>query len=295
MTTKIDRFSSVGIIGAGRLGCSLALALKENNYNLTAVFSRNTTVKKTIRKFDSLIKLTSSPQEVVEFSDIIFITSNDDNVSKLANSLSLTSKKSLLHCSGSLSLDVLLGNHDTKIRVGSFHPMQTFPNITSSKNFKNIFFCIDSTDDFLETWLEQLAGALRSQVIKIHSNDRDLYHAICILNCGLISSLIAHSSKLWAHIGIDSEIGLQATLPMLKTTLDSISKFGSLESITGPLIRGDTKTIKRHLQVLDKYSKDSKKLYMYLSALTIDVGKSRFNFSDAKLHEIRQILDLDSK
>ncbi len=81
MSGKIRRFSSIGIIGAGRLGCSLALGLIEEKYNLTAVSSSNSKVKKILEKVSTSTAVFSDPQEVIDASEIIFFTTKDDSIS----------------------------------------------------------------------------------------------------------------------------------------------------------------------------------------------------------------------
>ena len=292
MKNNIDRSSSIGIISAGRLGCSLALALIEEKYNLVAVSSSNQEVKKVVKKNSPSTAFFKEAQKVVDSSEIIFITSNDDNILPIVKSLILSPEKYLIHCSGSLSLDVLNKNK-IQAKSGNFHPIQTFPNITSNKNFREIFFAIESPDLILEHWLRDLVTKLNSDVINISPEDKQLYHAICVLNCGLIASLITHSSKLWEHIGIDSETGIKISSPMIKTTLQSILDFGSFESITGPLIRGDLETIKKHIEILEEFSEDSKKVYMLLSSLILDIDKDKLKLSEMKLNEIKQILYLN--
>ena len=285
MRNNIDSSSSIGIISAGRLGCSLALALIEEKYNLVAISSSKQEVKEVLKKISPSIGFLEESQKVVDSSKIIFITSNDDNILPIVKSLILSPEKYLIHCSGFLPLDVLNKNK-IQVKSGNFHPIQTFPNITSNKNFREIFFSIESSDLILEDWLRELATKLNSDVINISSEDKNLYHAICVLNCGLIASLITHSSKLWEHIGIDSETGIKISSPMIKTTLQSILNFGSFESITGPLIRGDLETIKKHIKILEEFSEDSKKVYMLLSSLILDIDKDKLKLPEMILNKI---------
>ena len=292
MRKNIDSSSSIGIISAGRLGCSLALALIEEKYNLVAISSSKQEVKEVLKKISPSIGFFEESQKVVDSSKIIFMTSNDDNILPIVKSLILSPEKYLIHCSGFLPLDVLNKNK-IQVKSGNFHPIQTFPNITSNKNFREIFFSIESSDLILEDWLRELATKLNSDVINISSEDKNLYHAICVLNCGLIASLITHSSKLWEHIGIDSETGIKISSPMIKTTLQSILNFGSFESITGPLIRGDLETIKKHIKILEEFSEDSKKVYMLLSSLILDIDKDKLKLPEMKLNKIKQILYLN--
>ena len=292
MSGKIRRFSSIGIIGAGRLGCCLALGLIEEKYKLTAASSTNSKVKKIIEKVSTSTAVFSDPQEVIDASEIIFFTTKDDSISLLINSLSIPREKFLIHCSGSLSLNVLEKNK-SGFKIGNFHPIQTFPNITSQKNLRNIYFSIDSSDSDLENWLKKVAISFNSDVIKIPHQNKDLYHAICVLNCALLVSLIGHSSKLWSNIGINSETGIKITLPMIKTTLQSILDFGSFEALSGPLIRGDLETIKRNITVLGEHSEYSKKIYILLSSMALDMDSSKFNLSKEKFGQIKQILQLN--
>ena len=75
MKNNIDSSSSIGIISAGRLGCSLALALIEEKYNLVAVSSSKQEVKDVLKKISPSTGFFEESQKVVDSSKIIFITS----------------------------------------------------------------------------------------------------------------------------------------------------------------------------------------------------------------------------
>ena len=66
MRNNIDNSSSIGIISAGRLGCSLALALIEEKYNLVAVSSSNQEVKKVLKKNSPSTAFFKEAQKVVD-------------------------------------------------------------------------------------------------------------------------------------------------------------------------------------------------------------------------------------
>ena len=89
------------------------------------------------------------------------------------------------------------------------------------------------------------------------------------------------SYEMFAESGMSKSEIKAATAPLLKSTLSNIqdNEFMS-HALTGPIKRGDSNTIAKHLEALQKFMPDKKEVYTAL-------GKETMNMlQDNKLKEL---------
>ena len=91
--------------------------------------------------------------------------------------------------------------------------------------------------------------------------------------------------------GINPDDGFQAMLPLIEGTLSNILRMGTAKALTGPIIRGDSGTIRRHLQALKKPElKDIESLYRQMGLHTLKLA-CRAVLSSVSAAEVRQLLE----
>src|SRR5436189_2437801 len=112
--TRAKRQQSVAIIGAGRLGTALAIALARHHYLITTlVGTRIARTKKSAALFDAAVRVLAEKDiSKIEPADLIFVTTPDDQIESLAKALSLAkvdegNLPTVFHTSGALSSSVL--------------------------------------------------------------------------------------------------------------------------------------------------------------------------------------------
>ena len=141
---KYTKDSKVTIIGAGRLGGSLALALVNASYNVKSIFSRNFNSSVNLsRKINNCFP-SENIQKAVDNADVVFITTPDDAISKTATSIKWVDGQAVIHCSGVSGIE-LFKDIEAPIELGSFHPMQTFASINEGS--KSMEGCLLYTSD----------------------------------------------------------------------------------------------------------------------------------------------------
>ena len=55
-------------------------------------------------------------------------------------------------------------------------------------------------------------------------------------------------------MGHTRELGLEALIPILRGTVDSLEAQGIPGALTGPISRGDLGTVRKHLEALDAHA-----------------------------------------
>jgi predicted dinucleotide-binding enzyme len=94
----------VSFIGAGNIGTSLAVLMKRAGYQIVAVSSRTSRSCENFLRYVKQGKICSTNIEAAELGDIIFITTNDDEIENVCKEISsISEEKILVHCSGALT------------------------------------------------------------------------------------------------------------------------------------------------------------------------------------------------
>ena len=118
---------AIAIVGAGRLGASLALALAGLGYRVAAVASRDP--EAATRLAGRIDGAETRPLAgVPAASDLLFLTAPDREIAALARSIEWRTGQGAVHCSGALGLDVLAPAREAGALAGCFHPIQSFPD-----------------------------------------------------------------------------------------------------------------------------------------------------------------------
>ena len=137
----------VGIIGAGKVGCSLGMLLNLQYNNVLGFYSRSLQSSKEAAQFTKT-KQYFELEELVEESDTIFLTVPDDVIEEVWNCLKRfpIKGKMICHCSGSLSSTIFSNIEDTGAYGFSIHPLLAISDRYSSyKELPKAIFTIEGT------------------------------------------------------------------------------------------------------------------------------------------------------
>ena len=291
---KDIKSSKIGIIGAGALGGSLAIALNSLGYQVPVIFSRSINSANYLSSKLNSSKSAISYQEVSDKCDVIFITTPDKNIKEISDLILWKSDQIILHCSGVSDLDVLNNPKKKGASVGSMHPLYPFSDMNlGSKNLKNVTFGIDG-DDKAILYIKKILTDLESIPIEINSDFRALYHLSGVMAGNLLLGLGSAISDIWEKIGLDRSIGSKSLIPMMINSCENILKLGIPNSMAGPYVRGDVQTIKMHLEALKKNHSELLPLYIELAKTSIKYSNEKVGLEQTQAEEVLKLLELYS-
>ena len=153
------------------------------------------------------------------------------------------------HCSGALGLSALrpLGDrHD----IGSFHPLQSFPQPRPPEAFRGSLVAIDASAPALRRGLERLARDLGAKPRSVEDADRVVYHAAAVFASNYLVALAGEAVELLGTIGWSESEAVAGLVPLMRGALDEVARRGPTAALTGPIRRGDVETVTRHLEAL---------------------------------------------
>lgn len=280
----------LGFIGAGRVGTALAVLLSGKGYPVIAVSSRSRNSAENLARAVAGCSVYDSNQDVADNADFVFITTPDDAISAVAAQVGWRSGQSVLHCSGAASTDILEPARRAGAQVGSLHPLQTIADTRQAiENIPGSTFGAEAGEPLLST-LRDMVAALDGRFIELKSRDKVAYHAAAVMACNYLVTLVKLSTDLWQTFSVPRGEAVQALHPLIQGTLNNIDKIGIPDCLTGPIARGDSGTVKKHLEVLKEVSPSLLSTYKELGLQTIPVSVAKGKITEDQARELETIL-----
>lgn len=244
---------AVAIVGAGNLGTVLAPALRQAGYWIEAIIarSRGGSLKRAQRAGRQSGAYASTDLSAAARAQLIWFCVPDAEISQAARAVvDAREWKGIvaLHSSGALTsdeLDVLRGRGAA---VASVHPLMTFVR-GSRPLFAGVPFALEGDAVALRV-ARRVVRDLGGRAYPIRKRDKAAYHAWGTFASPLFTALLATTEQVAALAGVSRKEAKRRMLPILQQTLTNYANFGATGAFSGPIVRGDVDTVKRHLRVL---------------------------------------------
>jgi predicted short-subunit dehydrogenase-like oxidoreductase (DUF2520 family) len=279
---KRKQKTAVSIIGSGRLGTTLAVALGRRSYAIQSVVARRVqTARKAARLLDAEAQvLAAKDLRSVKPADVFLITVPDDQIAGVAEELSrLEFTATALHTSGALSSDVLSPLRNRGWHTGSIHPLLSVSN--AGDPIEGAFWSVEGDKSAVRVG-KGLVRDLGGKSFSLQTKDKPLYHAAAVMSSGNLVALFDVALQMLAECGIKRTIARNILLPLIASTVRSIETKDPAQALTGTFSRGDLETVKRHLAAL-RNNQDALDLYLLLGKRSLKLTKGH--------PQIKQILD----
>jgi predicted short-subunit dehydrogenase-like oxidoreductase (DUF2520 family) len=150
---------------------------------------------------------------------------------------------------------------------GSFHPLHSFPVPRPPSAFRGITIAVDATSPALERRLRALARGLGSTPKHVGDRERVRYHAAAVFASNFVDVVIAEAVRLLQSAGWTEAEAMQALMPLVQGAVDNIRRQGTVRALTGPIRRGDSTTVERHLEVAN-----DRELYRMLALAALQIA-----------------------
>lgn len=281
---------TIGFIGAGRTATSLAVALANAGYQVIAVTSRSAESAQRLADRIPECRDVGTGHKVADAAQLVFITTPDDDIEKVTASVYWQQGHQVVHCSGILDLDALWPASAQGAEVGSLHPIQTFgPTEGPLTELDGVVVGLEAQGGLVET-LQTMVKDIKGTPLTVPAESRALYHAAAIMSCGHLAALLQSAVTLWERAGLPTELGLQALQHLAGATLESVKERGAGPALTGPLVRGDVATVRRHLTALKDQAPELLSVYTSLGQQVVELSVASGRLPEAKAEESRKLL-----
>jgi len=191
-------------------------------------------------------------------SDLVWFCVPDDSIAEAARSLAQKADwkgRVALHSSGALASDELAALRRRGAQVASVHPMMTFvagsSRTGSSRSLAGVPFAIEGDAAAVRAG-RAVVKELGGKAYTIRGRDKVAYHAWGTFASPLFTALLATTEHVAAAAGVNRREAKRRMLPILRQTLANYEALDAAGSFSGPIVRGDVETIRRHLRILRK-------------------------------------------
>ncbi len=244
------------IIGAGRLGKNIALALATKG--IVRIGSICNTTPSSAQKASQELGLGIPVErlEQLQQSDITWITCNDDSIQLIVEQLSqlaiLKPGSIVIHCSGVLNSSILSPLKSQGCSIASMHPLKAFKtDYLSPEAFQNVH-CIFEGDTDACDWIRHSFDSLGAKIVEINPGAKAGYHAAACMASNYLITLAACSEELLTQTGIHPDHVREMIVELMQGNINNVQNSEKIsESLTGPLMRGDELTLSMHLQAIE--------------------------------------------
>ncbi len=267
----------VSIIGSGRLGTALAVALAGRGYSIRSLVARRAQkARQAASLLDEEVQALAAKQlHLLRSADVFLITVPDDQIAGVAGELSkLTLAAIALHTSGALSAEVLAPLRERGWRIGSIHPLMSVSDARKGDAaLRGGYWSVEGDKTVLRL-AKTIVSDLGGKSFSIRSEDKPLYHAAAVMVAGNVTALFDVALEMLVQCGLTRKTAHSVLLPLIASTVHNLETKDPAEALTGTFSRGDVETVKRHLAALkNKDLSDALELYRLLGQRSLKLAK----------------------
>ena len=233
----------VVIIGAGNVATVLGRLLKKNGHDILQVISKHNE-SALILSTELNCAFTINNNEIVRTADIYLIAAADNSLKELSEMYRLDNKL-VVHTAGAVSKEIL---KNISTNYGVLYPLQSLlkQHVTLQEN---IPLLIDANTSESLIFLQELATSISTNCGLASDEQRLKLHVAAVLVSNFTNHLYTMAAEYCTGEGVDFKM----LLPLIEETATRLQQYKPAEMMTGPAFRGDTKTIEKHLGLLESY------------------------------------------
>ncbi len=245
---------NIVIVGAGRVGSALSVALGKSGHKILKIISRS---GEKAARLAAILECGYGNELVIPpESEVVIMSVNDDALYGVLKEINAPGSAIIAHTAGSVRMDVFgkeIVNH------GVFYPLQTFTH-GREYDFKTIPLFIEGNNDHSNNILKSLGLSVSEKVFYLSSEKRRYLHLAAVFSCNFVNHMYYAGKEISGQAGMEFNV----LLPLLRETMEKASILGPERSQTGPAVRNDKKTIEKHLDLLS-FSPDLQKIYQVIT------------------------------
>lgn len=239
--SDIPACTRLAIVGRGRLGNALSSALAGGRYELQGPLGRG---------FDG------------NGADVVLLCVPDSEIAGAAGQIS--PGPLVGHCSGATGLDPL-----TPHEAFSLHPLMTVT--ANGARFAGAGAAIAGSTPRALDVAAQLAHALGMRAVEVLDRDRVAYHAAASIASNFLITLEAAAEQLASTAGVDREL----LVALVRATVENWAALGSERALTGPVARGDERTVTAQRAAIAERAPDLLELFDVMVDRTRRLARDR--------------------
>lgn len=283
----------LAIIGGGRVGKTLGRLWRLAGWPVVAVTCRLAERAREAADFIGTEPSTDNAEAAMRARVLVIATGDDvmgEVIAGMARGGAFVPDHVVLHTSGAQGLAVLGPAAAAGAAIGAIHPIHSFavPEPTAQA-LRGCVWGITADERASRTALGLVDDA-GGVAVAVAEHDRALYHAAAAVASNATVGVLDLALTLLSSCGFADEEAMRAVEELARSTVDNVASMGPVDALTGPIARGDVKTIERHLEVLAASSPELVGHYRALGRLVLGVALRRGTLGDGSARALARLL-----
>ncbi len=250
---EVNRIA-VSFLGAGRVGSVLCRELYREGFIIDAIISTSETKGQSLAH--DCKALWTNKLIIPDTTGLVIVSVPDRKLKTILGKLKCKPDTIVAHTAGSMGLDVFPPGLK---KTGVFYPLQTFSQ-KRIVDFHGLPFFIETSDKETSVVLTDIAGSLGAKIYYADTDHRRMLHLAAVFACNFTN----HMLTIGKEIAKNADYTFEELKPLVKETFLKALEAGPENSQTGPAVRNDKNTIRKHLELLS-FDKDLQKIYREIS------------------------------
>jgi len=284
----------INIIGCGRAAGSLArLWVQANTVSIGDVSNRS---KASSQRAVHQVGAGNAVNNIAEMeaADYWLIGTNDDQLAGVSQLMAETRQdlrgSLVFHLAGRFGLDVLQPLGDSGALLAALHPVRSLTDAQISLDGFAGTACVAEGSDAALSVLEPLLTSIGGTWLPVAAIDRGLYHASVSVISNITKAVAWKAQKWQRKAGLPEETAAAVTHQLLNSTMEDLFRSGAKQSITGPVVRGDTSTIEAHVEAIRSTHPEDVEVYRVLARTVLELAQERGDLDEATLQRFEDLL-----
>jgi len=253
MLPAVKEKPTIAIVGPGRLGKALAVALKRAGHRITEIIApERAPSQHAARELARLVNAEAiTPALAVLDAKVIWLSVPDREIARVANELAARVSwkgKIAVHASGALGSEEVDVLRQGGAAVASAHPFMTFVS-RSVPSLEGVPFAMEG-DRIAMGVVRRLVLAMGAVPYRIRREHKAMYHAWGAFTSPLLVSLLVTAEQAAESIGFSRTLARKWAVPIVRQTVTNYERLGAEDAFSGPIIRGDVAVVRKHLLAL---------------------------------------------
>jgi predicted short-subunit dehydrogenase-like oxidoreductase (DUF2520 family) len=278
------------LVGAGRVGTAVGRLLLDAGHSITGVASRSASSAERAARF------LSSPVFSLDVdlprSDVVLLGVTDPGLETTVKSLASSdvSGRVVWHLSGSLGLAPLKPVIDREAFGCALHPVQACPDVpTAIERLPGSAWGVTTSAEVGEWARRTIGESLGGRSVIVAEGDRSVWHSASVTVSNGIAALMASGEAALDSIGVEEPAHVLG--PLAHGTLaNAVEGGGGGATLTGPVVRGEADTIRRHLSALRALDANLADSYALVATFIIDQAERAGRIDREAASEMQALL-----
>lgn len=197
----------------------------------------------------------SAPPDLMLEAEVVLLAVRDSAIGEVAKMLlgtGLVNKRHvLLHCGGSASAEEVFSDVSSRVGgIGTLHPLTAIADgKLAMRALKGTAFGVEGNERGV-AMAGKLASAMGGVVLPLRREQMAAYHAAASLASNYVVAMLDAAVRGLVSTGVSVADATAALVGLADGALRNIVAHGTTYGLTGPVRRGDSATVERHLEAL---------------------------------------------